>query len=467
MIKLRVTSYRDAFHRCRCNRFITLLVLILILTLASSSWAETISYKGVVRDALQHSARIRVKAEDIQISDAVYRQNYAGLYPEITAVSRFEKHENLDNRGTGIDTINGEVVGGDQSAWRSSAYLLGQYTFSQWYKKRYEIDYYERLRDVRVYELDIEAKKIIKEITEVFGALAEGGIKLRYSVDILKRLQEVLYLKMQANALGHASYEEVLKLEADIAALEKETGTIRKEFKENLERLYSYTGKHYSEGSSIEFLAAADLEQRPDYTRLIEETPEYKAKLKELEAIRFKSKAVSNNLLPDVSLYGRYDFYGANPDSLDSAVRDFRQTAYSVGVMISLPLFDGGVREWDRKRNLLEIRKQDETIKALAEEKSRDIRTLHAGYHELQKSFVHYRKLAEQYGKMLDITRKAQGLGERSLMDIRELEKDALTVERDWKATEQTLAVYERRIMLETDYTKFISEHNGDWSYQH
>lgn len=444
-----------------------LLVLILILGFASSSWAETISYKSVIRDALQYSARIRVKAEDIRISDAVYHQNYAGLYPEITAVSRFEKHENLDTRGAGINTINGEVVGGDQSAWRSSAYLMGQYYFSHWYKKRFEIGYYERLRDVRVYELDIEAKKILKEITEIFGALAEGRVKLHYGVDILKRLQEVLYLKKQAFTGGHASYEEVLKLEADIAALEKETGTIRKEFRENLERLYSYTGKNYSEEVGIEFLAAADQRQPPDYVRLIEETPEYKAKVKELEAVKFKSKAVSNNFWPDVSLYGRYDFYGANPNGLDSAFRDFRQTAYSTGVMISLPLFDGGVRMWDRKRNLLEIRKQDETIKAVVEEKNRDIRTLHAGYHELQKSLVHYRKLVEQYGKMLDITRKAQDLGERSLMDIRELEKDALAVERDWKATEQTLAVYERRIMLETDYAKFISEHNGDWSYQH
>ena len=444
---------------CRRKSRITLLFLVSILTFALSLRAETISYKGVVRDALQYSARIRVKAEEIQISDAVYRQNYAGLHPEITAVSRFEKHENMDNRGAGINTISGEVVGGDQSSWRSSAYFQGQYAFSHWYKKSFEVDYYERLRDVRVFELDIETKKIIKEITEIFGSLAEGRVKLRYGADILKRLQEVLYLKKQAHAFGQASYEEVLKLEADIAALEKETGTVRKEFRENLERLYSYTGRTYSEEAGIEFLAPADQGPPPDYARLIEETPEYKAKVKELEAVKFKSKAVSNNFLPDVSLYGRYDFYGSNPDSLGSAFRDFRQSAYSTGVMISLPLFDGGVRKWDRKRNLLEIRKQGETILAVAEEKSRDIRTLHAGYNELQKSLVHYRKLAEQYGKMLDITRKAQGLGERSLMDIRELEKDALTVERDWKVTEQSLAVYERRIMLETDYARFIREH--------
>lgn len=68
---------------------------------------------------------------------------------------------------------------------------------------------------------------------------------------------------------------------------------------------------------------------------------------------------------------------------------------------------------------------------------------------------------------MLDITKKAKGLGERSLVEVKELEKDSLTVERDLKAAEQTLAAYERRIMIETDYKTFISEHNGNWPYQY
>ncbi len=452
-------------RRRRHNR--CTLILILLLTFSPPTWAESITYKGVVKDALQNSARIRVKAEDIHISNAVYRQNYAGLYPEVAAVSRFEKHENLANQGAGIDTINGEVVGGDQSAWRSSAYLQGQYYLSHWYKKRFEIDYYERLRDVRICEVNVEAKSILKEITGIYGVLAENGVKLRYGADILRRMQEVLYLKKQAFVGGQAAYEEVLKLEADIVALEKEMGAIRKEYKENLEKLYSYTGKAYGEDVDIEALSATGEQPLPDYSRRVEETPEYRAKIKELEAVKAKSKAVSNNFFPDVSLYGRYDFYGANQDSLDRSVNDFRQTSYSAGVMISLPLFDGGVRKWDRARNLLEIKKQDETIKAVAEEKNRDIRTLYAGYQEILKSFVHYRKLADQYGRMLDITKKAKGLGERSLVEVKELEKDSLTVERDLKAAEQTLAAYERRIMIETDYKTFISEHNGNWPYQY
>jgi hypothetical protein len=62
---------------------------------------------------------------------------------------------------------------------------------------------------------------------------------------------------------------------------------------------------------------------------------------------------------------------------------------------------------------------------------------------------------------MLEITRKASGLGERSVMDIMEMEKEALGVERDLKVTEQAMAAYEKRLVLETDFNNFISGYYG------
>jgi outer membrane protein TolC len=258
------------------------------------------------------------------------------------------------------------------------------------------------------------------------------------------------------------SYEDVLKVEADVAGAEKEIANLRKDFKENLERLYSYTGKIYGEDVAIEILVSDGKKQIIEPNRLVEDTPEYKARAKELEAARFKAKAASNNYWPDFSLYGRYDYYGSNMNSMDRSMRDIRETSYAAGILFSLPLFDGGVRKWERKRNIYGVKRQEESIKAVAEEKGRDIKTLAAGFKELSKSLKHYRKLADQYGKMLDIAKKAYGLGERSVMDIMEIEKDALTVERDLKVTEHALAVYEKRLVLETDYRDFMRDYYGD-----
>lgn len=425
--------------------------------------AENITYRDMIKAALNNSARVRVKVEDIHISDAVYRQSFAGLYPVISANSRLERYENLDKRAQqGISSISGEVVGGDPSAWRSSFYLQGEYYISNWYKKRFEALYYEKLKGARIHDCEVETKKLLRELTDVYDALAESKIKWRYGSMTLQRFKDIFHLKKEVFSKGQISYEEVIKAEADAVNADKELAGVRKEMKENLERLYSYTGNTYGEDMEIEMFTSTGGKQFMEINKTIEATPEYKARMKELEAIKDRAKAAANNFWPDVSLYGRYDYYGSDTNSLDYSARDVRETSYRAGLMISFPLFDGGAKKWERAKSNYEIRKQEESVKAVAEEKGRDIKTLSAGYAELSKAHRHYKKLADQYGKMLEIAKKSQDLGERSIIDILEIEKDALVIERDLKVTEQTIAAYEKRLFLETDFNHFMVEHYGD-----
>lgn len=462
MVKIGRSLKVFSFVRC------LLLSLLLIISNISLSKAEMLTYRDAVKNTLNNSARIRVKIEEINISDATYRQNFAGLYPEITANSRFEKYENLDKRNAqGIKSISNEIIGGETNAWRSSIYLWGQYYISHWYKKRFEVGYYEKLKDASYYDCDMETKKLLLELTDVYGAATEGKIKITYAEKTLNLLQSILNLKKDAFAGGQAAYEDVLKAEADITDTERQISSLKKEFNENLERLCSYTGKEFCDDAQFEILVSDGKMHIAAFMKLVEDTPEYKARITELEALRLKEKADANNYWPDISLYGRYDYYGNDPDNLEGSMRDIRETSYSAGILISLPLFDGGVRNWERKKSIFELKRQEETIKAVIEEKSRDIKTLYAGYVELSKSMEHYNKLYDRYSNILDITKKATGLGERSMIDIMEIEKDSLNVLRDLKIAQHALAMYEKRLVLETDYKHFISEYYGNWAYKY
>ena len=452
-------------------RFSTIPISIILFITAVSltaSEAEVITYNDVVRDTLRSSARLKVKKEDINIADASYKQIFAGLYPEITLNNRLERYENLDKSSQqGIKSVSTEVVGSGDSAWRSQFYLSGQYDISSWYKKRFEAAYYEKLKGASEYDCEVEAKKLLREVTDLFGALTEGRIKLKYSGDIIEKLKALHDLKKQTFAGGESTYEEVLKAEADVVSAEKELATITKESKENLERLYSYTGKRYAPETETEALNPRTTQDIKETLKIIEDTPEYKARMKELEALQFKEKSARNNFLPDISLYGRYDYYGSNVNGPESAVRDVREAGYNVGLFIRLPIFDGGARKWERAKSLHEIRKQQESIKATIEEKGRDIKTIQAGYAELTRTLGHYRRLAEQYGRLCAISRKAHAYGQRSMADIFEMEKDFLAVERDLKVTENALAIYEKRLYLETDYANFVREFYGNWACLH
>jgi outer membrane protein TolC len=129
-----------------------------------------------------------------------------------------------------------------------------------------------------------------------------------------------------------------------------------------------------------------------------------------------------------------------------------------------LPIFDGGVKKWEWQKSRLEIRKQEENVRATFEERNKTIRTLQGGYDNLTKSYKHNKKLRDQYEKMLDIGSKAHILGERSNLDMLELKKDTLTVEQDLKVAEHSLATYEKQLAIEIDYTKFVSDYDGNWA---
>ena len=344
--------------------------VLLIVFIAHPCRADFLDYRNVVTDSISYSASLRVKMQDVLISDAQYRSNFAGLYPEISVSGRSERYENLDHRNNAdIHTIGNEVIGGSQSAWRSSLYLSGQYYISHWYKKRYEAKYYEKLSDSSIHECEMEEKKMIREVTDIFRSIAEGKIKLKYADEILVRLNEISRLKKEAFTIGQFSYEDVLKAETDTLNMGKDITSIRKDLKESFEKLSNYTGKSYSEDMEIVTLPHNGQSSIADETRVVVGTPEYKARQKELEAIRFKEKSIGNNFLPDISIYARYDLYNSSPYSMDESLSDVRPTDYSVGILISLPLFDGGVRKWERRKTLHEIKKSEESVRLAFNEK--------------------------------------------------------------------------------------------------
>lgn len=437
--------------------------ILLIVFAASPCRADSLDYRNVITDSIGYSAALRVKHEDVYISNAQYRGNFAGLFPEIRLGGRAERYENIDDHNnTDVNMIGNEVIGGSQSAWKSSVSVSGQYYVSHWYKKIFEAGYYEKLRDTSMHECETELKKTIREVTDIFRSLAEGKIKLNYAGEILTRLNKISKMKKDASASGQFSYEEVLKAQTDVLNMEKEITGISKDLREGFEKLSSYTGKSYSAEREIIPLPLSSKLPIPDESRVIAQTPEYKARQKETEALRLKDKSVGNNFLPDISVYGRYDLYSSSPESMDDSLGDIRPTDYSVGVYISLPLFDGGIRRWEREKTFHELKKSEEYARLVFNEKNKEIKTLQIGYAELSKSYTHYKHIHEQYEKIMEINRKSLNLGEKSNLDILELEKDSLLAERDMKIIENSLAVYEKQLSLELNFNEFAGAYGGN-----
>ena len=455
------------FRRSWIGRGI-LCALAALLALApgrASASGGSLSYEDAVGEALRHSARLKVKKEEILINEASWRQSLSGLYPALSLNGRLERFGSLAGPA-GIGTINGQVVGGLQDEWRASVFVLGEYTLSNWFKKRYEGRYYERLTEASIYDSEAEKKRIALEVTDLYGSLAEGAIRLRYLGRMIDRMKEAVSLRAAAHREGEISLEDLLRAEVQVVELEKERTEAARQFKENLTRLTLYTGIEYEEDVAVRgFGAAAEIPQRPDPER-VEQTPEYRAKRKEVEAQQEKGRAARNNLLPDVAVYGRYDFYGRSPELYDS-VKEMDRNSWNAGLYISIPLFDGGLRKWERERAAREIRRQEEALRALRREKGRDSAGLYVKLQELDRTIARYRQLLARYEKLLAIASGAAALGGRSRAELLESGKEALAVERDMEVVVNQRAVAVRKYRLETDFTGAMGDLDGNGTDRH
>lgn len=434
--------------------------LLLLVPCGASAVGERLSYEDIVGEALIYSSRLKVKKEEVFISEANYRQSLSNLYPTLALNGRLERFNNLTSRDS-IGTINGQVVGGAQDEWRSSVYLLGEYTLSNWYKKRYESSYYEKLTEASIYESESEKKKIVLEVTDVYGSLSEGSIRLGYLSRMIGKMKESVALRAVAHREGEISYEDLLRAEVQVVDLEKESAEVLRQFNENLTRLTLYTGVEYSEDVTLQRLIGdANVSGRFDPGRL-EQTPEYRAKRMEVEAHQERGRAARNNLLPDVGIYGRYDFYGRNTDFYD-ALKDTDKNSWNAGVYISIPLFDGGLRKWERERAYREIRRQEESLRVLKEEKRKDSTGLLVRLQELDRTIGQYRKLLERYEKLVGISTAAAALGGRSRAELLESEKEALAIERDKEVFVNQRAVALKKYLLETDFATSMGYVDGN-----
>jgi len=431
----------------------------------ASAGGGSLSYEGAVGDALRHCSRLEVKKEEIRISEASWRQSLSSLYPTVALNGRLERFGNLAGPA-GIGTINGQVVGGLQDEWRSSVFVLGEYTLSNWFKKRHESRYYERLTEASILDGEAERKKIVLEVTDLYGSLSEGAIRLRYLGRMIDTMREAVALRAAAHREGEISREDLLRAEVQVVDLEKERTEAALRFKENLTRLTLYTGVEYDEDVAVQGLgAAAEVAERPEPER-VEQTPEYRAKRKEVEAQQEKGRAARNNLLPDVGVYGRYDFYGRSPEMYDS-MKDVDKNSWNAGVYISIPLFDGGLRKWERERAAREIRRQEEALRALRQEKGRDSAGLFVKLRELDRTIAQYRQLLARYEKLLAIASGAAALGGRSRAELLESGKEALAVERDMEVYVNQRAVAVRKYRLETDFASAMGDLDGNGTDRH
>jgi outer membrane protein TolC len=186
--------------------------------------------------------------------------------------------------------------------------------------------------------------------------------------------------------------EEAVKIARTMDNIE----SAKTQLKIALKDLSSYTKHNYK----IEDIEIADLETenivpisniKPDIKGSIAAeivfNPELTAEAKyydlEIEKKKAELEIYKRQRLPAFKFYTNYSFYGQNPDSEISSIKDVKQRSLSFGISSSLPIFDGFKNQASREKAFFEIEK----IKA---EKAKKLNELSSTFEKSYTSYLSY-----------------------------------------------------------------------------
>ena len=293
--------------------------------------------------ALAESLRVRAARADSQTMESMRREAQAPFWPQFSANGYFANQSMSPNVYTSAGTTmarNYQVFGADQNR---DGNFTGMYSLfaggRDYYTYRAAAHRADAGREMlRGTEVDVAMQARLDYI----GAVRETE-SLQVLVDLLRNIDERLRVTREQFEAGRVPRYYVLRDEAERANVLQMQATTQSRADLALIALKTTLG--------IDLASVVTLSERLDYvpvTLSVEEgireasesQPELKAAIKQREAAEAEVRAAYGNYFPQVSLSYMYDWLWTKNQN-ESRNSD----GYSVGVVVTLPLFDGLLRE--------------------------------------------------------------------------------------------------------------------------
>ena len=342
------------------ERALTALVTVTLLLLAAGAGAQPLprvdgplTIEQAVELALQKNLRVKAAGADARVMDSMRREALAPFWPQLSANGYFADQRMAPN----VYTSAGNTMARNYQVFNSDQTRDGNFTamyplFSggrDWYSykaatRRAEAGY-QMLRGAEV-DAAMQAR------LDYIGVLRETE-NLRVTADLLRDIDERLRVTRAAFDAGRVPRYYVLRDEAERANVVQMQAMAQSRAEQALVALKTTLG--------VDLASSITLADRLEFTPVAvsidegvreagERQPEIRAAVKQREAAEAEVRAAYGNYFPQVSLSYMYDWAWMKNRAWESQEERMRMRGdntegYSVGLVVTLPLFDGLMRE--------------------------------------------------------------------------------------------------------------------------
>ncbi len=336
------------------------IVVLAALLFAASAQAQTLprvdgplTLDRAVELALDKNLRVKAAGADARAMESMRKEAQAPFWPQLSANGYYADQRMAPN----VYTSAGNTMARNYQVFNSDQTRDGNLTamYSLFSGGR---DYYgykaaaRRAEGAREMLKSAEVETAMQARLDYIAALREGE-NVRVTSQLLGDVDERLRVTRAGFDAGRVPRYYVLRDEAERANVVQMQAMARSRAEQALVALKTTLG--------VDLASSLDLADRLELTPVtlsIDEgireasarQPEIRAAVKQREAAEAEVRAAHGNYFPQVSLSYMYDWAWTKSRAWESQADNMRMRGdnsegYSVGVVVTLPLFDGLMRE--------------------------------------------------------------------------------------------------------------------------
>ncbi|OPX96996.1 MAG: outer membrane channel protein [Syntrophorhabdus sp. PtaB.Bin006] len=360
--------------------------------------AQVLDYDTVTEKALRYAHDIRMSRLDIDISRSALKSAYSLYYPTISARWNTEYVKDLTDGTAQVNAV-GNTVFVQNTLYQSAFMFVGNYNL---------FDFGVAQKKVFMAERDVHEKKNIHKqsvrdiklkVLNTYSNLLACHEELETKKELLKLSKELSLIKERLFVAGTISRIDMVNEALKTIKIVDEIDNLAARLKGLLEDLSFLTGEDYSaEGMKVSRFRGHEEDFKDTFNP--ENTPESRIYDLEIEKKKAELQALQRGLLPQLALYSSYVWYGSHPSEFDTSAQQVRSRSFSVGLSITVPLFEGF-------KTPAEVEKVRLEMERLALEKGKKLAELSNRYAKLRETRKAYaQSVANQQGMMMQVEEK-------------------------------------------------------------
>ena len=331
-------------------------------TIHEYSSAEVLTLKQLTEQAIRHFYPLKISQIDVKINRTDIKSARSDYFPTIRTSVNIERLKSLQSNPTQVTTI-GTTVLPTGTRFQNSISVSLNHTLIDFGVRKQKVAMAKHATEAKASEYSQILRDLKIKLVELYTDALISYKSMKANEALLTLAQKQYNLKKRLHQSGSISTVPVAEDAIQVAQSLDNIQVYKDQYSQKLQSLSYYTRENY-DPQTTELEDLSEDTQDGTISVLLQHSPEARMYDALIAQKQSEISYLKRQYLPSVSWYSYYNLYGFDPNHFNQSVSSLSQRTVSLGLSMSLPVFDGfknqaAIEKAQLEKEKLQLQKED------------------------------------------------------------------------------------------------------------